>query len=296
MFAKLAAFTAGSVLITSTLFAMGIPAPERIRDVSVSDSVVNETFSLTAVDQSKITLNPKSVEDDSKLVYLPKEKGADYRLCNRYDVDMFVSLTDIVLRIVQTGEVTKADEKLIQKTPRCEPYLPMLRAIAIHYAPPSETAPSALPSKISVSKIGDGYVLEMKLSNGKDVQFRLGKTLDGVRSLRDLSGKKIAAATTGQGLALAFTLESVQDDTPLTTTYQESCAVESEIRRCDHQGRCRTTTISHPGHRDVRVTYGGTSYVIRMSLLSPSGRELLSSKVRDSDSDHDTDRGICYRD
>lgn len=266
--------------------AMSRPLPQEIQDELVSRATVHTDFSLRASNGSLITLRTDKSRSADGLKILPAEKGADHSKCGKQDIELIIALTDATLNLVQKGALSDKDVRVIQKTPRCEPYLELLGSLGgmLDRGPRVATD---VPEKLSVIKIEKGYAIQLKMKSGALVLFRINSKLEGVKSLRDLSGVRLESATTGQNVGIRFAVTDQTTYDPTRSRSRESCTVYETIR-----GK----TIAIPGHRRTVSDSTLTSFDIEMTFTASTGQTLMTAKLTDLDSQRSTREGPCFPD
>jgi hypothetical protein len=231
---------------------MGQKLPDAVKDESLSDAKVLSSFQLRAQDGSLIQISSDDARKAVSLNVLPAAKGANQSLCNRLDVNLLGQLVDASMRTMTSHSLSAADRALVQKTPRCAPYLDMLSAIAISLGGNSTATGGDTLSSLSIVVASDkNPYVSIKTSSGKIAMFKITSSISGLHSMEDLNRVVVSAATSGQNMNMQFQLVDSQDSTPSTSNQVVSCEVQDTVRRCEHdnQGReakCETIYVSHP--------------------------------------------------
>ena len=294
-------------ILPNTTLAMGQSLPNTVKDEAIVKAVAYSNFNLRAQDGGLISILAETARKEGSLTAIPAERGADHRKCGGNDTDMIIKLIDVMMRSMQSSNLSAADHAYLQKVPHCEPYLTTLVSINSFLTGFSNPAPASAGDqlqRVSVVKASDGnYYVSISTLAGKLAMFKITGSLSGISNLRDMSRVAIPANTSGQGLGLIFQISDISNSDPSHYSHTETCDVTDTIYRpCDrsrdgHQdGECGTTYVTHPGHRQVNDTSSSTTYSLTMSITNAQNQALYQGTLEDVDSSSSSSPGICTRD
>ncbi|WP_413287932.1 hypothetical protein [Bdellovibrio sp. HCB337] len=303
---KLLSLLALSTLFSATAMGMSRGLP-KIENQNVYDSKVVANFNLRATDGSVLKFSTYNSQVGSNLKYLPPEKNANYSICEgtgkKTDIDLFIKVSDISIKLLQQKRsLTSAETALIQKTPRCAPYLSPLNTIGLILAPeqPADVREEISSLTLKADKKTGNFLL-VNTDSGKSAAFKISSDLKDlkIRELRDFTKVQILASQSGQNAAIKFALESIDTDEPSHHSSVERCDYIHSERQCrwdreTKEEKCEYITITEPGERRVERTSQTTAYDLRIDIVDIQNRVLATGKVRDLEFDYDSDEGTCY--
>lgn len=290
------------VSFTALSSALGKGAEYLVKDEYISGGQIAQAFNLRAADGSVLEFFTGLVKDDSVLQYLPPENGADYSKCSDSDINSYLAMTDIFIRLMNASidggpaVLTPAEATLISRTPRCGRQKEIMLSIATVLKPGPSKSSQQL-DKLSVIKSDRGSFVELKTCGGGSALFLVSGGLPKkVKSLSDLTGLVVNAASSGQNLGLKVALGGFHDgDTPSDTGRTEACTITREVRICE-KGQCHTRTITETGVRYIRTrtTFDTTSY--SLTLTDAQNRVVYRGELMDGEFDSDEIySGPCMR-
>jgi hypothetical protein len=273
-----------------------------LKNESIRDATVYGSFNLRATDGRVLSFFPDAVRDDNNLNGLPPEKNADQKLCAKRDLETIIGLTDIAIRLAdlslagQSLSLTASEVALVQKTPRCETYKPLLVSVAnmlsLKEGPTSEKL-----KDITLLKAKNGNFLELSTESGAKAQLLVSSLPNKLKSLSDLSQMVVSAEASGQLLALQIHFMSDSPDTPPSQTNRtEPCSITYTRQVCEQWGHCRTETVTETGVRYIttQTTFSMTNYTL--DLVNSQNQVVYRGVISDGDfNSHDDSTSACYR-
>lgn len=301
------------LFISPSLFALGQKRPdELIKNERISSPQILQNFSMTTgtgerVDflQNTVSTGAASAQQMALVDLLPKPRRPQNHLCGKIidkALDLSMELYRIELDLI-TGKISFSDKRVqdvLNKTPRCSPFLGSLAGIA-RYSDQASSITSSNPADniigLSVVRSNKEYMLELTTQLSKKIYLRTGERLKDVTSPQTLTGVRIGEAETGQAVGVQFRTLDYEFEEQEPTESRRPCTVTEVVQHCyydeNKKRRCDEHTYTRPGYEWVTTKSSSTYVKFSMDLVQ-NGQIVWTGQMSDTDFDSNSSSSGCH--